>query len=88
MVTQAVNKHAVKKYQEFQEAIGQVKQVLDDSDRVLKSMREAGNHPSGWRIPDRKELEGLRSKAEKQLQQLRAASKRYEAELMANGWKV
>lgn len=88
MVTQVANKYAVRKYQEFQQAIGQVKQVLDDSDRVLKSMRDVGNQASGWRIPDKKELHGLRNKAEKQLQQLRAASKKYEAELMANGWKV
>ncbi|WP_020495657.1 hypothetical protein [Sciscionella marina] len=88
VVSNQVNKHAVKKYGEFQQAIAQVKQVLDDSTRVLSGMRDSGNHPSGWRIPDKKELSTLKKRAEKQLQTLRAASKKYEAELIANGWKV
>lgn len=89
MVVQAVNNHALHKYQEFTAALETVRLALEEADPVIKAMAESGPARSeGWKVPTKKEVLAARKAATDMLDRLRAKAKQYETQLIANGWRV
>jgi hypothetical protein len=89
MVVQAVNNHAVQKYQEFTSAIESVRIALEETDPLITAMKDshAARH-HGWKVPDKKEVVAARKKVVELLDTLRTQAQKYEKDLIANGWRV
>jgi hypothetical protein len=89
MVVQSVNRMAVKRYEEFTSAIETVRIALEESDPLIKAMKDAhvGRH-QGWQVPDKKEVLAARKKATDLLDGLRAEAKKWHKELVSRGWRV
>lgn len=89
MVVQAVNNHALRKYEEFTSALETVRMALEEADPLIKQMRESGpSRANGWKVPTKQEVLSVRKNAQDLLDALRAKAKQYEKELIANGWRV
>lgn len=89
MVVQAVNNHALRKYEEFTSALETVRIALEEADPLIKQMRESGPaRANGWKVPAKQEVLAARKSAQDLLDTLRAKAKHYEKELVANGWRV
>lgn len=89
MVVQSANRHALRKYEEFTSALETVRIALEESDPVIKAMKESEpNRAYGWQVPAKKEVVAARTKVTELLDRLREQSKKYEKELIANGWRV
>jgi len=89
MVVHTVNRHALRKYEEFTSALETVRIALGEVDPLITAMKES--HPdrsAGWQVPAKKELLAARRKTIELLDVLRAAAKEYEKDLIANGWKA
>jgi hypothetical protein len=89
MVVHTINRHALHKYEEFTSALETVRIALDEADPVIAAMNEshAGRH-LGWNVPAKKEVLVARKKVTELLDTLRKQAKKYEKELIANGWRV
>jgi hypothetical protein len=89
MVVQSANRHALRKYEEFTGALETVRLALEEADPVIAAMRDCDvGRAHGWKVPAKKEVTAARKKVTELLDRLRAQSKRYEKELIANGWRV
>jgi hypothetical protein len=89
MVVQSVNRHALRKYEEFTGALETVRIALEEADPLIKQMRDtAPGRSHGWQVPAKKEVLAARAKVTELLDRLREQSKKYEKELIANGWRV
>ncbi len=88
MVSQAVNKTALKRYERFVSALDAVRSAVADADPLIKQMVESRGRFAGWQVPDKKEVQAAREKVSKSLDVLRTASKTYEKELVSRQWMV
>lgn len=89
MVVQAVNNHALRKYEAFTSALETVRLALEESDPVIAAMSESGPaRAQGWKVPTKKEVLAARKAATDLLDRLRGKAKQYEEQLIANGWRV
>ena len=89
MVVQSANRHALRKYEEFTGALESVRLALEEADPVIAAMKDGdGGRAHGWKVPAKKEVLAARKKVSELLDRLRAESKKYEKELVANGWRV
>lgn len=89
MVSQTVNKMALRRYQDFVGAIETVRIALEGADPLIKAMNEhAPGRPHGWKVPEKKEVVAARAKATEWLDHLRTQAKQWEKELVSRGWRV
>lgn len=89
MVIHTANNHALRKYEEFTGAIETVRIALEETDPLIRSMKDSNiGRNMGWRVPDKKEVAAARTHVVELLITLRQQAKQYEKELIANGWRV
>jgi exonuclease VII small subunit len=89
MVVHSANEHALRKYEEFTSALETVRVALEEADPVIRAMKDSDPARTyGWKVPAKKEVVTARKKVTDLLDKLRAESKKYEKELIANGWRV
>jgi hypothetical protein len=88
IIAALANRRAMKRYQSFLDAMGNLGDMLDDADRVIAQMADMYVGASGWKVPDKREVIAARNRVTRKLELLRRAAKRYEAELISNEWKV
>ncbi|MBB4906360.1 hypothetical protein [Actinophytocola algeriensis] len=87
MQIDAVNRKARQKYASFVSAMDMVREALDNLTPVIAKVRKPSGS-SGWTVPTREELAGLKRTATEELERLRAKSKKYEAELVSREWRL
>lgn len=81
------NKRAMERYGQFVSALDLVAEQFDEIDKLIDRVGK-GTTESGFTVPSREELKGLRAKAFGELEQMRATAKKFEAELVSKPWKV
>lgn len=88
MQIQAVNKHAVAKYNEFVHAQAAVEVSMSNLELLLKKASDTHRKfvPAG--ATTKEELSTMHKAATEQLQELKAAARKYAAELQSRGWRV
>jgi hypothetical protein len=64
-----------------------VREALDNLTPVIAKVRKPSGG-SGWTVPTREELAGLKRTATEELERLRSKSKKYEAELVSREWRL
>ena len=87
MQIESVNRKARQKYASFVSAMDMVREALDNLNPVIAKVRKPSGG-SGWTVPTREELAGLKRTATEELERLRAKSKKYEAELVSREWRL
>lgn len=88
MQIQAVNKHAVNRYNEFVHAISAVEVAMSILESLLK---KASDTHRKFRLAGsltKDELTVMHTKAMEELWLLKSAARRYAAELQSRGWRV
>lgn len=88
MQVQSVNNHAVRKYEQFATAMGQVMAALESLGDLLKKAEMPDKRFQSGTLATPEELQDMHRHAGEQLETLRNAAKKYEAELMSRGWRV
>ncbi len=83
----AINQRARQRYASFVTAMDMVREALDNLTPLLVKVRKPSGG-SGWTVPTREELAGLKRTATEELERLRAKSKKYEAELVSREWRL
>lgn len=87
MQIESVNRKARQKYASFVSAMDMVREALDNLTPVIAKVRKPSGD-SGWTVPTREELAGLKRTATEELERLRSKSKKYEAELVSREWRL
>ena len=87
MQIESVNRKARERYGSFVSAMDMVREALDNLAPVIVKVRKPSGG-SGWTVPTREELQGLKRTATEELERLRAKSKKYEAELVSREWRL
>ena len=87
MQIDSVNRKARQKYASFVSAMDMVREALDKLTPLIGKVRKP-SASSGWTVPTREELQGLKRTATEELERLRAKSKKYEAELVSREWRL
>ncbi|MBB5154034.1 hypothetical protein [Saccharopolyspora phatthalungensis] len=88
MQVQALNKRAMNKYQELHNALEVVRIALQEAARLHAKIRKPVDEDSGWRVPDREQVEAGHHKATEQLNVLHTSTVKWEKELVSRGWRV
>jgi hypothetical protein len=84
-----VNKVAQERYATFKTAITLVQNVIDEQVRGLIAKVDDEKLPKeAWSLPTSDDLKALADKAVTRIEDLTAVAKKYEAELIARGWRV
>ena len=87
MQIESVNRKARERYGSFVSAMDMVREALDNLAPVIAKVRKPGGG-SGWTVPTREELAGLKRTATEELERLRTKTKKYEAELVSREWRL
>lgn len=87
MQIESVNRRARERYGSFVSAMDMVREALDNLTPVIVKVRERSGG-SGWTVPTREELAGLKRTVTEELERLRAKTKKYEAELVSREWRL
>jgi hypothetical protein len=85
---QALNQRATERYGEFVGAMNVVTEMLVPLEGLINKMSERRVPPGSWRIAKPEELKKMLAKARKDLEELKAHAKKYEAELKSREWRV
>jgi hypothetical protein len=85
---QALNARATERYGEFVGAIDTVTEMFAPLEKLINRMSERRVPPGSWRIARPEELKKMLAKARKDLEELKAHAKKYEAELKSREWRV
>jgi hypothetical protein len=88
MQVQAVNTRATERYGEFVGAMNVVTEVLVPLEQLINRMSERRVPPGSWRIAKPEELKKMLGRARRDLEELKAQAKKYEAELKSREWRV
>jgi hypothetical protein len=92
MQVQTVNKHAERKYAEFQFAISSVENALGAVELMLKKCSDPHEKMKPSAIANtrvsKEELEGFKRQAIDALAELKTAARKYKIELTSKGWRV
>lgn len=88
MQIQAVNARALRKYGELVSAMDLVAEALESARRLIASMKGKPVASGSWTVPTRDELVAMHTRGVEQLDRLRTAAKKYEAELISREWRV
>jgi carbamoylphosphate synthase large subunit len=87
MQNETANRKARERYASFVSAMDMVREALDNLTPLIAKVRERSGG-SGWTVPTREELAGLRRTVVEELERLRAKTKKYEAELVSREWRL
>lgn len=87
MQIESINRKARERYASFVSAMDMVREALDNLTPVIGKVRERKGG-SGWTVPTREELAGLKRTVLEELERLRAKTKKYEAELVSREWRL
>ncbi|MFI7680364.1 hypothetical protein [Actinophytocola sp. NPDC049390] len=87
MQIESVNRRARERYASFVSAMDMVREALDNLTPVIGKVRWVGGS-SGWTVPRREELAGIKRTVVEELERLRAKTKKYEAELVSREWRL
>lgn len=89
MAIEVVNKVAQERYATFKSAITLLQGVIDDQVRGTIAKVDDSKLPNdAWSLPTSDDLKSLADKAVVVIEDLTATAKKYEAELIARGWRV
>ena len=89
MALEVVNKVAQERYATFKTAITLLQGVLDDQVRGTIAKVDDSKLPTNtWSLPTSDDLKALADKAVVVVEDLTATAKKYEAELIARGWRI
>lgn len=87
MQIEAINRWARERYSTFVTSMDMVLEALEGLDELIAKVddKHAGQ---GWTVATQDELRGFRTQAVDELERLRLAAKKYEAELVSRDWRV
>jgi hypothetical protein len=85
---QALNARATERYGEFVGAIDTVTELLVPLEQLINRMSERRVPAGSWRIAKPEELKRMLGQARRDLEELKAHAKKYEAELKSREWRV
>lgn len=89
MQVQAVNKHARKKYDEFESALNMVRIAIDDLNKYTRThFGSTAVRTHGWQVPTKEEVTRAIGKCSNDLDVLHKQASRYKSELISRGWRV
>lgn len=84
---EAINRRARQRYASFVSAMDAVREALDNLTPLIVKVRKPSGG-SGWTVPTREELAGLKRTSFEELERLRKKAKKYEAELVSREWRL
>ncbi|MEU6645496.1 hypothetical protein ABZ863_23490 [Saccharomonospora sp. NPDC046836] len=87
MQISAVNRRAQQNYATFVAALDLVAEQFDEIDKLIDRVDDR-KAAGGFTIATKDELQGLRRKAFDELDRMRTAAKKYEAELVSRDWRL
>ena len=87
MQVEALNRRARERYSSFVTAMDAVLHALDETNLVINKVRRKPAGP-GWTVATKEELRGMRRAAFEELERLRRKTKKYEAELISQDWRL
>lgn len=87
MQVPALNRRAQQHYAEFVAALDMVAEQFDAIDALIDRVDDKKT-PGGFTLPTQDELRGLRTRAFDELDRMRQAAKKYEAELVSRDWRL
>lgn len=88
MQVQAVNNHAVKKYNEFCAAMKVVDQALAGMELLIKKANDPNKRFVAAGAITKDELQGMYKAAHEEFVTLSNAARKYQSELQSRGWRV
>lgn len=87
MQIESINRRARERYASFVSAMDMVREALDNLTPLIAKVH-ARSGGTGWTVPTREELAGMKRTVGEELERLRSKTKKYEAELVSREWRL